>query len=77
MDAERFDIHEGSRTVDIQQARHTVFIDGTHGNSNQSVETAGNSKTTSFPVSRRYTEENESSLYSSDVASFESRYLET
>jgi hypothetical protein len=37
--------------------------------------TAGNSKVTSFPVRRRYTDENESSLYSSDVASFESRYL--
>ncbi len=40
-----------------------------------SCDTAGNSNTTSFPVSRRYTDENESSLYSSDVASFESRNL--
>ena len=36
---------------------------------------AGNSNTTSFPVSRRYTDENESILYSSDVESFESRNL--
>jgi hypothetical protein len=35
----------------------------------------GNSKTTSFPVSRRYTDVKESSLYSSDVESFESRRL--
>ena len=35
----------------------------------------GNSNNTSFPVSRRYTEENESSLYSSDVESFGSKNL--
>ena len=34
-----------------------------------------NSKTTSLPVRRRYTEENESSLYSKDVESLWSRYL--
>ena len=36
-----------------------------------SCDTTGNSKTTSFPVRRRYTDENESSVYSSEVASFE------
>jgi len=36
----------------------------------------GNSNTTSFPVNRRYTDENESSLYSSDVESFASRDLQ-
>ena len=35
----------------------------------------GNSNTTSLPVSRRYTDVNESSLYSNDVASFASRNL--
>lgn len=40
-----------------------------------SCATTGNSNTTSFPVRRRYTDENESSLYSNDVASFESRKL--
>lgn len=37
----------------------------------------GNSNTTSFPVNRRYTEENESSLYSSDVESLASKNLYT
>jgi hypothetical protein len=36
----------------------------------------GNSNTTSFPVNRRYTDENESSLYSNDVESFASKNLE-
>lgn len=36
----------------------------------------GNSNVTSLPVKRRYTEENESSLYSSDVASLGSRMLQ-
>ena len=35
----------------------------------------GNSKTTSLPVRRRYTDEKESSLYSNDVESLESRNL--
>lgn len=39
--------------------------------------TTGNSNTTSFPVRQRYTEENESTLYSNDVASFESNSLYT
>lgn len=36
----------------------------------------GNSNTTSLPVRRLYTDEKESSLYSSEVASFESRNLQ-
>lgn len=40
-----------------------------------SAATTGNSKTTSLPVRRRYTDENESNLYSTEVASFESRKL--
>ncbi len=36
----------------------------------------GNSNTTSFPVNRRYTDENESSLYSNDVESLASKNLE-
>lgn len=46
-----------------------------HDISIYSEEVMGNSNTTSFPVSRRYTDENESSLYSREVASFESRKL--
>lgn len=64
-------LHNGQRPSILTGLRQQIV----HYIHSYSWFAGGNSNTTSLPVKRRYTDENESNLYSSDVASFESRIL--